>query len=134
MKYRKGYKIQLADDWFYQTSFLPSSEIRSESGRISIDKNGRMTIREGYSSDGPSGPTYDRKENIYAGVGHDGLYQMMREGRLPHDEWKKADRHYGKWMKEKGAWDITVWVNLKGLAIANGKYARPENRKKLFEA
>jgi len=91
-----------------------------------------MTIREGYASDGASGPTIDRKENLYAGFGHDGLYQLMREGLLDFRQWHRADEDYGKWMLECGAWKITVKINLKGLGLMKGKYARPENRKRVY--
>lgn len=131
MKYRKGYKYQLAEDDWWQTSFRPTEDIITV--RIQMTTDGHMRIKEGYASDGPSGPTIDRKTNLKAGFGHDGLYQLMRMGRLPYQEWKTADADYGRWLIEGGSWKITAKVNMKGLGLAKGKHARPENRKKVYE-
>jgi len=132
MKYRKGYKYQLAETDSWTTCFRPAEPLRSESGRISMSMDGLMTIREGYASDGPSGPTIDRKENMYAGIGHDGLYQLMREGLLNCNQWRRADEDYGLWLLQSGSWKITAAVNVAGLALMRGKYAQPAQRKEVF--
>lgn len=131
MKYRKGYKYQLAADEFYQTSFRPPKDIVTV--RIELSTDGIMRIKEGYASDGPSGPTIDRKTNMRAGIGHDGEYQLMRMGLLPCEDWKTADEDYGQWMVDGGAWEITARMNMRGLGFAKGKWAKPENRKKVYE-
>ncbi len=131
MKYRKGYKYQLAKDEYYKTSFRPNRNIVAP--RIRLNTKGIMRVREGYVSDGPSGPTFDRKTNLRAGVGHDALYQLMRMGLLPCNLWRKADRDYGRWLVEGGSWEITSKINVKGLSLMRGKYAKPENRKKVYE-
>ena len=92
-----------------------------------------MIVKEGYASDGPSGPTVDRKSNMRAGVGHDALYQLMRLGRLGYEQWLTADADYGRWLIKGGAWKITAALNVKALSIMGGKYALPRNRKKVYE-
>lgn len=131
MKYRKGYKYQLAEDEYYQTSFRPEYPIITV--RIHMGTNGLMRVMEGYASDGPSGPTFDRKTNMRSGFGHDAEYQLMRMGYLPWEDYEIADEDYGRWMVEDGAWQLTANINMAGLGFAKGKHAKPENRKKVYE-
>ena len=131
MKYRNGYKYQLAETMTLQTD-IKGFTVDSDAGRISLNSLGVLTIQEGYASDGASGPTIDRKENLRAGFGHDALYQLMRENKLPFDLWSQADQNYGKWLAIGGAWPITVRINVYGLGLMKGKYAQPQNRKKVY--
>jgi hypothetical protein len=131
LKYRKGYKYQVAETFTLATGFM-GYNVTSESGRLSLSPVGKLTIREGYAGDGPSGITLDRKENMVAGFGHDALYQLMREGELPFNLWKYADKEYGHWLELGGAWPITVRINVAGLRLMKGKYAKPENRKRVY--
>jgi hypothetical protein len=131
VKYRAGYKYQIAETFTIQTD-IKGFTAKSESGRIVLDSLGALTIHEGYASDGPSGPTVDRKENMRAGFGHDALYQLIREQELPFKFWKQADNNYGRWLALGGSWPITVRINVYGLGLMKGKYARPENRKRVY--
>lgn len=130
MKYRKGYKYQVAEDVLFHTKMLGHNIITK---RIELHTNGDLIVREGYACDGPSGPTVDRNENMSAAVLHDALYQLMRMRLLKHLHWREADAEYGKQMKKCGAWGITVKINLLGLKMMGGKYAKPKNRKKVYE-
>ena len=131
MKFRKNYKYQVAEDEVFKTSILGKNIIKK---RLELHPDGTLIIREGYACDGPSGPVMDRKTNMTASVLHDALYQMMREKLLPHYYWRMADVEYGRELQRCGAWDITVRLNLAGLSYMKGKYALPENRKKIYEA
>lgn len=126
MYYRSGYKYQLAADEVFKTSFRPPHIVRT--ARITLDTNGIMTVHDGYAWDGASG-IIDRDTNIRASCGHDALYQLMREGGLPHQHWNLADEDFCIWLKEAGAWDITVRIDRAGLALFKGKYAHPDQRK-----
>ena len=130
VKIRKGYKYQLAEDALFFTSII-GYEINTT--RLSLSQDGTLIIREGYACDGPSGFTIDRKENMSASVLHDALYQLMRMGGLPHYVWPEADAEYAKQMKKCGAWNITVRMNLWGLSIMQGTYAKPKYRKRIYE-
>ena len=131
MKYRKGYKYQLAEDEELQTLFRPDEIIYTT--RIILYPNGKLLIRDGYAWDGTSGPVIDRKTNMRGSCGHDALYQLMRMGLLDYHLWRMADRDFARWIWEDGAWAITAKIDLIGLKLARGKAALPKNRKKVYE-
>lgn len=80
IKYRKGYKYQLAEDFSVQASIYSGETITTEYIRLS--KNGVLVIKSGYAWDGPSGPAVDTKSFMRASLAHDALYQLMRVGTL----------------------------------------------------
>jgi len=128
MKYRSGYKYQLAQDEAFKTSFRPREEIRT--ARILLKPSGLMIISEGYCWDGASG-IVDRSTNLKASLGHDALYQLMRMDRLDYQKWKTADDDFCKWLRKAGAWGITAKLDGWGLRLMRGKFARPEHRKEV---
>ncbi len=132
MRYRRGYKYQLAEDVWLQTSFRPEKVIQGEWFELHAD--GNLRIKRGYAWDGASGPVADRDTNRTPSCGHDVLYQMLREGLLPFDLWRQADKDFVRWEDERGAWKITQKIDLAGLKIAGGKAAHPKSRKKVYEA
>ena len=52
-------------------------------GLLEITSEGELIIRNGYSWDGPSGPTIDTKNFMQGSLIHDALCQLMREIILP---------------------------------------------------
>ena len=132
MKYRKGYKYQLAADEIFQTSFRLGVDIITD--RIDLYTDGMLVVRDAYSYDGPSGPVVDRKTNMRGAAGHDALYELMRKGLIPYTMWRLADKDFGRWIREDGAWKITVKIDLAGLKLAGGRAAHPKRRKKVYEA
>lgn len=49
---------------------------------LCLRPDGILILRTGYACDGCSGPTMDDSSNIHAGFLHDGLYQLLRLGKL----------------------------------------------------
>ncbi len=131
-RYRKGYKYQLADDLYFQTDFRPEDSVITE--RIVLDTNGLLLVRDGYASDGVSGPVVDRKTNLRGGFIHDALYQLMRMGMLPHLDWREADKEFAKALKEDGAWGWVIRIDMTGLKLAGGSAAHPSKRKRIYSA
>lgn len=129
--YRDGYKYQLASSCVFLTSIRPAKRI--ETDFISLDEFGVMCVKGGYAWDGATG-TPDNKNNLYPSCGHDALYQLMRLGLLDHKHWPIADNDYCKWLKEKGAWSITVKVSKWALDRAGGKYAHPSQKREVYVA
>jgi len=127
-----GGSYQLVADYFFQTSILPGKDIITE--RLHLLTDGRMFILRGYCWDGTSGPVIDRKTNMRAGCGHDGLYQLSRMNKIPFEWWPRLDLEFAKVLDEDGAWSITIWTDLKGLSLAKGKAAHPNSRKKRYVA
>lgn len=132
MKYRKGYKYQLAEDELFSTTFRRESTIITS--RIELHSSGMLLVREGYAWDGPSGPVPDKSSNMRPSCGHDALYQIIRMGLLQHWNWIEADYNYAKWLSEDGTWPITVKIHLLGLKLMGGSAALPKNRKKVYKA
>jgi len=89
MKYRKGYKYQLAQKEVVDIPIYPKQDISTEF--IFLSTIGQMIIWEGYSWDGASGPTYDDKYNMRGSLIHDALYQLIRFGHLEISHRKTAD-------------------------------------------
>ena len=131
MRYRRGYKYQLAEPEILQTSFRLKKEVRIP--RIILSTDGKLHIAEGYCWDGASG-IIDRKTNLRASLGHDALYEMMRQGALNYELWKIADYDFAGWLRQDGAWPSTVKVDKFGLGLFGGRYAHPKQRKKVFSA
>ena len=130
MRYRKGYKYQLAEERHIETALRPTRNARARWAEL--DKNGHMRILAGFAWDGASGPVIDRKTNLKASCVHDALYYMMREGHLPCEHWAAADREYARGLREDGAWRVTVAVDRLGLKLAAGRYARVSLKKKVY--
>jgi hypothetical protein len=132
MKYRTGYKYQLAADEHFQTPHRPDQNIFTRF--IDLTTKGDMAVRGGYAWDGASGPTYDDDTNITPSLFHDAAYQLMREGHLPFSCWKAADDHLGEMCIERGMGKIRRWYWIAGLRLAGGSAAKPENVKETLTA
>ena len=134
MKYRKGYKYQVADDDYIQTEIYPKHDI--EIKFVSLSKKGLLRVKTGYASDGPSGPTIDRPRShvIRGAVFHDALYQLMRM-ELLDSYWRPfADRlAYQTWLKD-GMWKWRARQRYKAISKHASFAAEPKNKKKIYES
>lgn len=89
IEYREGYKYQLAKEFSIDVPILPKKDIHTHF--ISLTRNGKLTLQPGYAWDGASGAK-DTKNFMRGSLVHDALYQLLREGRIPHHEREVADR------------------------------------------
>jgi len=80
MKYKAGYKYQLAQTEVIYIGIIPDSEIKTE--YIELDDEGYLTVLKGYCWDGASGLAVDTDTFMQASLVHDALYQLIREGEL----------------------------------------------------
>lgn len=128
MKYSKGYKYQLEQD--YAMPFRDDAYFLKEckTGFIQFEAP-YIIIKRGYAWDGCSGPTWDDKTNMRASLHHDVLYQLMREMILPWFYWKTADKEFDRIARIDGMGKVRRWYYLKGLRIAGGAAAKPKKRK-----
>lgn len=132
MKYRAGYKYQLAEDLTVLTAILPIKDIDTKF--IRLTRNGVLTIRDGYACDGPTDPAIDTKSFMRGSFVHDALYQLMRL-ELLGVQWRvPSDRLLQKLCIEDGMWRIRAWWVYKGLQWADGDAALAENKKPILEA
>ena len=101
IRYREGYKYQLAEAYRVLTAVKPERFIKTTFLRL--DTEGELYILEGYAWDGPSGPTVDTSDFMRGSLVHDALYQLMREGHLDPAIWRVvADGELVRICKEDG--------------------------------
>jgi hypothetical protein len=89
IKYRKGYKYQLADNYDLFVGIYPVKNIKTD--WVELSRKGILSIKKGYAWDGASGPTVDTADTMRGSLVHDALYQLLRLGLLPESCRIKAD-------------------------------------------
>lgn len=122
IKYRGGYKYQLAEAYSVLTSIVPDQPIDHD--YISLSAQGVIGIRQGYAWDGPSGPTVDTKTFMRGSLIHDALYQLMRDGLLPLSFREAADTELKKICLEDGMWSIRAWWVYRAVRTFGGEAIR----------
>lgn len=109
IKYQSGYKYQLKEDYVCSIRIHPTTDIVTE--YIVLEVSGRLTIKNGYAWDGPSGPTIDSKNFMRGSLVHDALYQLIREGWLLSAHRAEADWELWRICKADGMSSIRAqWV------------------------
>ncbi len=76
IKYRSGYKYQLAEEYQVKVSVTPKNNVKTDF--IELSTEGMLVIKRGYAWDGPSGPTIDTPNFMRGSLVHDALYQLLR--------------------------------------------------------
>lgn len=100
IRYREGYKYQLAQTYTIHIPLLLSAPIDGDF--YSISEAGVLTVFKGYAWDGPSGPALDTNNFMRGSLVHDVLYQMLEEGKLPMSYREDADNILIELCKEDG--------------------------------
>lgn len=133
IRYRSGYKYQLASKYSITSGIKPTEPIDTEF--IKLNTRGRLTIVRGYAWDGPSGPVIDTKENMRASLVHDALYQLMRHRKLNADAHKdKADRLFEKICIQDGVSRTIAQIYYLGLKLGGRPDTDPKKKKKIHKA
>lgn len=107
IKYRSGFKYQLAEGYSIKTAIRQISRIETEF--IELDETGGLVIHGGYAWDGPSGPTIDTKNAMRGSLVHDALYQLMRMGLLDRGHRGTADDEFRRICREDGMSWFRAW-------------------------
>lgn len=81
---------------------IPIKKACRVDGYIYLTSFGLIQIMKGYQWDGCSGPTWDDKTNMRAGLVHDALYQLMAEGKLDKKYRETADKIFHDMLIEDG--------------------------------
>jgi len=106
IKYREGCKYQLTEPVLFRVPIYPPAWISTDDGSVTLSPSGDLSFKGTYAWDGPSGPTLDTKGAMPGSLGHDGLYQLIRQGKLD-PKWKEvAD----KWYEERVRFDSGVRI------------------------
>ena len=131
MKYRKGYKYQLAIEEKFFVPWLMKYNIETEFIRV---YQGWVIIKAGYAWDGPSGPTFDTRSFMRGSLIHDALYQLMRMSLLPQHHRSEADDCLVMICDEDGMWSIRQKYVLFGVSEFASEAAHPDNVRKVYTA
>jgi len=87
----------------------------------------RLSIRDGYAWDGPSGPAIDTRNTMRASLVHDALYQLLRAGKLAPSFRKVADKIYRQHLIEDGVSRVRAGWQYAALRLFGGRAARREH-------
>lgn len=124
IRYKEGYKYQLAEDYVGETG------IASVGGCIShfvrLEPAGQLAIRADYAWDGPSGPTIDTANFMRGSLEHDALYQLMREGLLPPGYRQAADLRLRDVCLEDGMSSLRAWWVYRGVRFGGAAAIEPD--------
>ena len=132
IRYRRGYKYQLVNDYRVQTNILPGHDIECEF--VQLDRAGVLTIRHGYAWDGPSGPTIDTPDFMRGSLVHDVLYQLIRDGYLGQHFRDDADSELKRICLEDGMPEARANYVYWGVRIGGGSAVYGNGGKPLRDA
>lgn len=132
IRYREGYRYQLAEDYAVDVGIRPEKMLRS--AFLSLSPAGVLTIKRGYAWDGPSGPAIDTKNFMRSSLVHDALYQMLRQRKIAPDYRKAADKLLQAICREDGMSAIRAWWVYEGVRYGGGLAADPDNDNPILEA
>jgi hypothetical protein len=132
MKYKTGYKYQLAED--YRVT-IPINGNTIKQGFIKLTTTGILTLQKGYAWDGPSGPAIDTKNFMRPSLVHDALFQLMRKKRLKVEEYFDiANRILRDMCVQDGMWKVRAWWVFHSVSMFGKSAADPSNEKKILTA
>lgn len=126
IKYRKGYKYQIAGDVVGKSPIMPTKDVDTEF--IALTCGGNMTIRSGYSWDGASGPTIDTKNSMTASLIHDCYCQLIRNGYLGKSARKQADKYFYEMLRERKMWIVRAKIWLRGVRFGAKHHTQKPKR------
>lgn len=122
LTFKGGYKYQLQQPYCIQTPLRPEKQITN--GWVTLDENGIMILMAGYAWDGPSGLAPDWNCTMAGSLVHDGGYQLMREGLLPHTARADLDRFMAKTMMRDGMWSGCALIFYWAVRIFGKRYSK----------
>ena len=132
IRYRKGYKYQLAASYTVEVGIFPPKSIATRWCLLS--HNGFLTILEGYAWNGASGPTIDTKSSMRGSLVHDALYQLMRLGLLDISWRSKIDDILHNICVEDGMIHARAEIWEEMVVLFAGSAAKHDAEPKILEA
>ena len=109
LRYCKGYKYQVRQDYHIKLEIVPIAPIVTQF--VEMDLLGNTVIKSGYAWDGASGPTWDSLSSIIGSLVHDVLYQLIRLGFIEMKYKEYADQTLHDLCTEDGmtSWRADYW-------------------------
>jgi len=133
IKFRSGYKYQLAETYSQNIPIKPKEDIQL----LFIDLNtaGDLVVKEGYAWDGTSGPIADTDNNMRASLVHDALYQLIRCRKLTQKHHKDpADKLFRNMCKEDGVFSPLATIYYTALKKLGKPATDPKKAKVVLSA
>ncbi len=129
IRYRAGYKYQLAEAFPVNISITPDNDIRTDF--IELDTSGHLPIKKGYAWDGPSGPTIDTPNIMRGSLVHDALYQLLRH-ELLDELWRpEIDAELKQMCLDDGMLPPRAWWVYKAVRKRGKMSASPKSKKEV---
>jgi len=110
------YKYELLEDYYIQTDLRPRQNRIGANNFVELHINGVLLIKRGYCFDGTSGPTWDTETTMRAGLVHDVMDQLMREGKIWFGNVDYADKLFRQILLEDGTNKFRAWYYFKGVS------------------
>lgn len=130
IKFKKGYKYQLEEDFSMRADFLPPRHI--DTYFIQFRLNGDLLLAKGYAWDGPTGVP-DLSSFMRASLVHDALYQLMRNDHLDLENYRQpADRLMRKMCLQDGMNPLWAGIAYCGVRLLGESHARGSSKKELI--
>ena len=130
LKYYKGLKYQVAEDWFVPIDLYPY-EATSEYYDVRHDG---LLIKSGAAWDGASGPTKDSSKSKRASCFHDYFYMAIREGELPMHWRPRADLKFYQILRFDKMWFPRARLWFRGVRLFAGRFAVTGKTRKVYVA
>ena len=136
IKYRCGFKYQLALDYMVQTGVIRDKKKEKIicTDYVTLFTDGQMLIRKGFAWDGASSIARDTKTIMRGSLIHDALYSLLRTGKLDMKWREQSDMELWKACCEDGMWRLRAWWVHRAVRKFAKFAALPENRKEILEA
>jgi hypothetical protein len=132
IEYKKGYKYQIVKDYAVQTSIFPPEDVTTRF--LTLTKKGILQTRSGYAWDGPSGPTIDTKTFMRGSLGHDGIFQLIRMGKIDPKFRIAGDIDLRRICLEDKMCGFRAWYVYHSVSKFAESAADPDNKKKIIIA
>lgn len=123
-------------DYVVQTKLRPDRRIETDFVVLEVD--GRLWIKFGYASDGPTGlPAWAKryfKRLLRGAFGHDAIYQLIRSGLLPESARAEADQYLLEQWLEDGVWSLLAHTGVAIVRQVGDRYAKAGTEPKTLVA
>jgi hypothetical protein len=126
--YRKlrKYKYELVQPCEQDTGIIGHSV---DTKYLRLETNGKLTIKNKYAWDGPSGPTIDTLNFMRGSLVHDALYQLIRAEKLPYSSKERADELMREICLQDGMSRFRAWYVYRAVKHFGGSSAQPGSDK-----
>ena len=132
IKYKDGYKYQLAETYIIQTPICPTENIFTDFCKLLTD--GVLTVYKHYAWDGAT--CFPDVDSIIRGsCGHDCFFQLFRCGLLDRVKFLElVNKFLQQNCLEDGMWPPVAWAVYQGVRIGANPCADPKHKKLILKA